>query len=80
MLSLIDSMSTGIKFYPLDFAGTGMPSSFSYCRGRVFALPAPYPTHFHAHCGSPMTKQLIAGFLEWFSAKTGQSDLIQAFQ
>ena len=35
---------TGIKFYLLDFAGTDMPESFGYCRGRVFTLPAPYPT------------------------------------
>ena len=36
-------MGTGIKFYPLDFAGTGMPSSLRYCRGWVFALPRTIP-------------------------------------
>ena len=32
------------EFYLLDFAGTGMSYSFGYCRGRVFNLPALYPT------------------------------------
>ena len=29
-----------------------MPYSFGYCRGRVFALPAPYPTHCHRYSGT----------------------------
>jgi len=58
---------TGIKFYPLDFAGTGMPYSFGYRRGRVFTLPTPYPTRCHpypqwtCHSSSPSHRRRING-------------------
>ena len=38
----------GYKILPARLRGYRyMPYSFGYCRGRVFAIPAPYPTRCH---------------------------------
>ena len=57
-------MGTCIKFYPQDFVGMGMPYSFGYCRGRVFAPPAPYSIRCHPYhvlmCRSGESLQAMA--------------------